>query len=277
MTTIRNAVFTCNNWSEDHIEKLKALPHVRYCCFGKEFAPTTGTPHLQGYIQFSTKVRLNSLKKKLKGFWVEMAHGNLESNQVYTKKGDNFIEWGKPKVQGKRTDLEKVYNHIREKGSMKKLLNDLNPNLQQIRVAEKHLQYCEDMIDWKPDVTYITGKSGTGKSTLARQLAGAEYYRKCSSDKWFDGYDNQEVIILDDFRDSWMSLSDLLNLLDYGSRRIEYKGGSRWCRAKHIIITSIIPPDCIYRFTGEERHQIDRRITKTILLDKVYAAKTSYT
>ena len=70
MTTIRNAVFTCNNWSEDHIEKLKALPHVRYCCFGKEFAPTTGTPHLQGYIQFSTKVRLNSLKKKLKGFRV---------------------------------------------------------------------------------------------------------------------------------------------------------------------------------------------------------------
>ncbi len=46
-----NWVVVWNNYPEDWEVKLKAITCLKYVIAGKEIAPTTGTPHLQMYIQ----------------------------------------------------------------------------------------------------------------------------------------------------------------------------------------------------------------------------------
>lgn len=43
--------FTLNNYTDEEIRRLESLECERLVV-GKEVAPTTGTPHLQGYIRF---------------------------------------------------------------------------------------------------------------------------------------------------------------------------------------------------------------------------------
>lgn len=133
-------------------------------------------------------------------------------------------------------------------------------SLQQIRVAEKYLTYCEDPRDWKPEVIWLTGPSGSGKSRRAREICGEDVYTKNTGHKWWDGYDGHEDVILDDFRDSWWPITYMLALIDRYEFQVEYKGGMRQMRAKRIIITSIFTPDTMYRGTGECQQQLARRI-----------------
>nr|QIR82189.1 replication associated protein [unidentified] len=42
--------FTLNNYTEEDVGRLLALPSPYVCFFGKEVAPSTGTPHLQGML-----------------------------------------------------------------------------------------------------------------------------------------------------------------------------------------------------------------------------------
>lgn len=55
--------------------------------YGHELAGTTGTPHLQGFIQFDGRYTLNSLRKWSgnKVHW-EFCRGSLADNLSYTSK-----------------------------------------------------------------------------------------------------------------------------------------------------------------------------------------------
>ena len=45
--------FTINDYSEEDIQEMKMFgtEYCTYIVFGKEIAPSTGTPHLQGYAE----------------------------------------------------------------------------------------------------------------------------------------------------------------------------------------------------------------------------------
>lgn len=49
---VKRLCSTLNNYSEEHYEFMKnyASKWAVYAIIGKETAPTTGTPHLQGYM-----------------------------------------------------------------------------------------------------------------------------------------------------------------------------------------------------------------------------------
>lgn len=49
---VKRFCFTLNNYNDDDLEKLKeyAQQWCQFAIIGKEIAPTTGTPHLQGYM-----------------------------------------------------------------------------------------------------------------------------------------------------------------------------------------------------------------------------------
>lgn len=124
-TRVRNIVFTLNNYKDGDIDIIKSFDWIRYGIVGEEVAPTSGTPHYQGYLQLKSQKTFSSIlkcfhKKGLKPH-VEKAMGTLQQNQEYCegitskkKKNEVVHEWGTVKEQGKRSDLDKLYEMIKE-------------------------------------------------------------------------------------------------------------------------------------------------------------------
>lgn len=92
--------FTLNNYTEHEISSIVPIfrSHCRLAIFGKEIAET-GTPHLQGYLEFKKKSRPKSIFGIDRIHW-EKAKGNKQSNIVYCSKEDknpfcHNIDWQK--------------------------------------------------------------------------------------------------------------------------------------------------------------------------------------
>lgn len=87
MSKYRAFCFTLNNYTDDDYTYLINLD-TRYSIIAKEVAPTTGTPHLQGYLYFKNQRHLSSLLKQFPTAHWEVAHGDTERNMKYIKKGN---------------------------------------------------------------------------------------------------------------------------------------------------------------------------------------------
>lgn len=257
--------FTLNNYSqeeEDHIWQLD----VKYLVFGHEEGEN-GTPHLQGYVEFNKKIRMAQAKKLLGDrVHVEKRLGTAKQASDYCKKGGKDIfEKGTMGGQGHRSDLDRV-RQLALEGGMRSVTE--TASYQQIRTAEIFLTYNESARDFKPKVTWICGPSGAGKTRLAKEMCGEDdLYMKVGVNKWWNGYDAHENVIIDDFRPDTISFVNLLGILDRYEFRVETKGGMRQLLAKQIIITAIESPQEMYRFQqNEPLEQLLRRIDEIINL-----------
>lgn len=267
MARSRAWCLTINNYTEEEYNDIQA--HGEYGILGREVGQE-GTPHLQGYIYFKDAKRLSTLKKiNQRAHW-EQSKGGHKSNQKYCSKENNFVEWGLLPDQGKRTDLDITRELVREPEPLRKVCDLMN--FQCIKVAEKWLTYNEPKRTWKPEVRWYHGPSGSGKTKKANEdMPNA--YTKTGPNKWWDGYDGHEDVILDDLRSSHIEFTELLMILDRYEKRVEHKGGMRQLRAKRIIITSIYSPDEMYRnmqaraTTHEPIEQLLRRIDLTQKFD----------
>lgn len=255
----RKYCFTINNYGEAEIEQVDSLvPNVcNYVVYGFETAPTTGTIHMQGYLEFLTKKRIKAASKILPTAHLTPAKGTAKQNFNYTGKGGDQYEFGTPMAQGTRNDLDEIRTMALEQG-MRAVSRVAN--LQQIRIAEKFMQYNEPERDFKPYVEWYWGPTGTGKSLAARTKFGRDCYWKSSPTKWWSNYDGHKNLVIDDFRDSWWPLTELMSIIYYNPVELEYKGGTRQLLAQHIIITSCKRPEDCYRGTGEAIQQLLRRI-----------------
>lgn len=256
MQQLRHFCFTINNYTSTDIEQVKNLPY-KYLIFGYEVGENN-TPHLQGYCSLKSLSRFTTLKKLLPRAHFEKAMGNWESNFRYCSKDGKFEEFGERPRPGARTDLDHCRDLALHEG-MRAVTAECT--MQQIRVAEKFLEYNEPARDWAPEVIWLWGESGAGKSRLARELT-TDPYTKNVGTKWWNGYDRHEHVIIDDFRDSWWDLTYLLGLLDRYEFRVETKGGMRQFLAKKIVLTSVTPPLECYKYAKNEPiKQLLRRIT----------------
>lgn len=114
---VRKWIFTLNNYIDTDIEKLKNNELFQYICFGKEIAPSTNTPHLQGFLITKKKITLNSLKKKLglsNSIFLDRMKSDEKSCIEYCKKEGNFYEEGIIDTPGKRNDIHNIYKLIKE-------------------------------------------------------------------------------------------------------------------------------------------------------------------
>ena len=106
------------------------------------------------------------------------------------------------------------------------------------------------------------GPTGTGKSKKASEFNDA-YWQ--DDTQWWEGYDKQETVVLDDFRSSNMKFNHLFKVLDRYPMIVQNKGGYRQLNSKNIIIIIIIittnkhPKDC-YNLPGKQIEQLLRRI-----------------
>lgn len=113
--------FTLNNPTEDEVGNLRnlvAASLASYVVFGRETAPTTGTPHLQGYVAFAQRKTLVATKRIIaeRGHY-EVVRGTPKQAADYCKKEGDFDEYGElPAGQGKRNDWTDFRAFVEELG-----------------------------------------------------------------------------------------------------------------------------------------------------------------
>ena len=135
-------------------------------------------------------------------------------------------------------------------------------SVQTVRMAEIHLKYFETKRNWKPEVIWCYGPTGSGKSKYAHETA-EDAFVALETGQWWEGYDQHEDVIIDDMRKDFVKFHTLLKLLDRYPFVIECKGGSRQFLAKRIFITTPLHPLELYD-TREDVKQLTRRIDKCL-------------
>lgn len=261
MSRSRAWSFTLNNYTDDEIEVLDNL-ECQYIVYGKELAPETQTPHLQGFVYFPNAKTMTAIKKKIGNrAHLEVSRGTPSENRTYCIKDGDFVERGELPQQGQRTDIQVVRDVVNQGKGMRAILDEEKVTIPMIKIAEKYLTYKEKPRNWKPYVWWIWGPTGSGKSRRARELLGPEPFEAMETNQWWDGYDAHADVIIDDMRGDFAKFHVLLKLLDRYGFRVQIKGGYRQFLAKRIVITSCYHPTEMFSGrTTEDIGQLLRRI-----------------
>lgn len=196
-TRSRGWCFTHNNYEEEHINFYMATL-CKYVIVGKEVAPTTNTPHLQGYIYFDNAKSFQWVKRVFPHAHLTPARGTTEQNYEYCKKGGDFLEAGtKPLSQAEKGLKGKEAHDAMWQLAIEGDYFKLPP--QSIKTWEYiHMKYGPKPQD-RPELInfWIYGRSGCGKSRYVRENYPSLYNKPMS--KWWDGYAGEDAIVLDDF------------------------------------------------------------------------------
>lgn len=238
---------TLNNYTEEEessVQSLVGLSFLTYVVYGREVG-TSGTPHLQMYVETKKKLSRPSILKMpgLSRASLIKANGSAEQNREYCTKESGFIyEEGEVLVQGKRNDLLEVKEDLDGGATM----NDIAENhfSQWVRYHRSFMVYKSMKTlprRFRTRCHVFWGKTGTGKTRWvwdqiqdSRSWTPGDY-------KWFDGYDGQSNVIFDDYRGEY-PLQLLLKLIDRYPLSVPVKGAFvNWCPTK-IYITSNISP-----------------------------------
>jgi len=252
---------TLNNYNAADEEMFTSWsPEVSRMVIAREVGEQ-GTPHLQGQITFKRTYRLSALKKLHPRVHWEPTKATQDN--LYCRKLDaDYVVDVDNRKQGDRTDLPSLHAMV-DKGSTK--LELFQENFGTMCRYYKGIYEYRNLVNArksrpKPHVVWYYGDSGAGKSTAVDALAPDAYWLTPEhGDKlWWDGYDGQEDVILDDFRPNMIHYGALLKLLNnVGKYRIPTKGGSDWLFAKRFLITSDVHPKYMYNCYDE---QLERRV-----------------
>lgn len=246
---------------------------IQFITYGIENGENTGTTHFQGYVELNKRVSFSRVANIFGNCHIERRMGTQQQAIDYCRKDGYVTTFGTPKVQGDRTDLQCLKQLLDDSSSIKTLLNNGDiTNAQSLRVAEKLLRYTDKPRDFPPEVLWLYGASGTGKTRLAMELLPDAYFKTNASDKWWPNYDSEEDVIIDDLRSDNYPFINLLGLLDRYPFSVEDKGTIRQFRGRRIIITAPLSPEHTYQnVMASETHyedinQLLRRIT---LVEKI--------
>lgn len=209
--------------------------NLRFVAWSREIAPTTGTPHLQGFIYFhEAKVLGKPLKTRpgeytsgsLKQFdravsfkleapvkpinWRPMK-SDYEHNLAYcAKKGtQDVFTWGDAPAgegpgngRGARTDLTGLARKVIEGTITREEMYTDHPEtmVRYSRGFEGLFNFIQPHRTERPYVLWMTGASGSGKSQFPERLHGRDkVYRKMNGGLFFNGYSGQDVCVLEEF------------------------------------------------------------------------------
>ena len=235
--------FTWNNYSSCPL----LLDCMQYLVYGFEVSKT-GTKHLQGFVYFNNQRTFKSASILFKGAHLERAR-TVSNAIVYCKKDGDFVEfgvapmcpsakganerdrWANTRDRAKEGDLDNIDPdiYVRYYTTLKRIRDDH-------KIQPTHLDVIEN--EW------IYGPTGVGKSKFVRDTYPGAYIKM--QNKWWDGYDGEDVVVIDDLHPNWTGAVNLKNWADHYAFRAEYKGGSMMIRPKKIIVTSNYAPDEVY-------------------------------
>lgn len=275
--TIFNAPPNMDELVADH-------PHFKYMVYQREEAPETKKEHLQGYIEFNCVEKISALKKLFGiGNHFETKKGSRDQARDYCMKEASRVpateptelgEWTPDKGKGKRTDLETACEVVANEGIMglveKAPATFVRYHSGMGKLAAIYEQRKKVLRDVK--VVLHVGEPGTGKThaVWAENKNWEEVYSLTTYGKgrtWFEGYTNQTILIIEDFKGQ-IDYQELLRILDKYPLMIEEKGGSTMAKWTKIYITSNFTPEAWY--DGQPIEALRRRIHEVRVFNTKY-------
>jgi len=249
----RNFCFTINNYTDDVCDSILDAD-CKYIVVGKEKG-VEGTPHLQGFIVFKNQKTLSALKKINKTAHWEIARGTPAQNRTYCTKDNDFIEKGEiPMDQKAKGDSEKDrwarIIQLSEGGDWDTLKSEYpevyGPRLKSLEHINKKRKRDLSIIDGDMTHEWIYGETGTGKTRSATDRFPEAYIKEPTS-IWWDGYNGEDVVIIDDFDKFQVKQGgDLKRWLDRYPFQAQFKGGMEKIRPRKVIVTSQYLPEDIW-------------------------------
>lgn len=216
--------------------------NVTYLIIGREIGKKTKKPHHQGYVEFGAKVSLRVAKNRLglKKAHFELARGTAEENRIYcSKEGSLLLESGTPKRQGERKDLDAV-KEIIEAGGNDNDLADANWS-SYLRYHKAYAEYRRVRLRASTNdfrrvrVVVLAGRTGCGKTRFATKYSS--YTISGSELQWWDGYQGEKAILIDDYN-SAARIEYLLRILDGHQLRLPIKGSFTYAQWTLVFITT---------------------------------------
>jgi len=274
----RNWCFTVNNPTATPTDlgtKLTAHPKFRYVVFQLETGEND-TTHYQGYIEFSSPIRFNACKNIIGGNpHIEKRQGTRDQARDYCMKDNTRVPNSQPNEYGTwssggagtRNDIAQIAEEFKAGKRIRYIANEYpSVYVRYHKGLEKLHALMQPKRTAVPLITLLYGKTGVGKTRAI--MAMPDVFKKDGSDQWFDGYGGENILLIDDLagKQSRMTLSFLLNLLDRYEVRLPIKGSFVDLAATSIFITSNIHPRLWYQWDKREEHYraLKRRFSSVI-------------
>lgn len=255
-TRTRAWFLTINNYGADDFTsftKLYQAGIIRYYMFQEEIGGKAGVLHIQAVVYFNDAKSMTSVKELFPRAHLEEVH-HWEDAVAYCSKLETRIPGTLPESEGKcpkqggRTDWDKFIEDVR--GS-EKTLEEIA--YESASLVGRYTRGCQFIMNWrfkprtaKPVVYWFWGPTGSGKTKKAVQvgLEKGSYYIK-NSTKWWDGYEQQKVVIMDEYSYSnyYAREEQMKTLTDMNQMLVETKGGMVNFSSPIIIFTSDSQPE----------------------------------
>ena len=243
---------SCRNWlctfnlNKEEVDAWKDIlegffkgSKATYAVGQLEKGEETEHPHIQFFLNFKNKARISAITKVNKRVHCEKVVVNNGADTYCMKEEtrvDGPIEFGeKPVKRNSKTDWEAVWQKAKE-GKLEEIpaaIRIIHYNKLK-SIAKDNMQFkdCDHLRG-----IWIWGKAGAGKSRWARAQSPSIYPKLCN--KWWDGYQGEEVVVMDDFMPEHKVLCQQLKIWsDRYDCILETKGGAVHSQYQWFIVTS---------------------------------------
>lgn len=245
----RHWCWTLNNPTVEEELAIEGLKY-RYIIYGHETGDE-GTHHLQGYAEFDCVMRLAGVKKLITRAHWEQRRSTREKARDYCKKQGEWLEYGDWAAGGRgaRNDLRGAMELVKERVPWIQMAEQMPEVVaRNDRFLTKYLAHVEEQQSQafrKVEVHVYEGAAGTGKTRKVKEQYPESFTVNAGEAFPFEGYNGQDVILLDDFYGG-IPYHQLLRVLDGHQYRVNVKGSHRYAMWTKVFITSNDKPELWY-------------------------------
>lgn len=207
-----------------------------------------GFRHWQMVVVTQRKCRASAVKRKFSSrCHVEVTRSAAANEYVHKDdtcvSPDTRFELGRlPLNRNESKDWEKIWCSAK-RGALDEIPADVRVrSYKTIRQIEKDFMAP---LAVERTVRVYWGATGLGKSRRAWYEAGISAYPKSPTSIYWDGYQNHENVVIDEFRGG-INISHVLRWFDRYPVTVECKFGACILAARNVWITSNIPPTAWY-------------------------------